>query len=91
MRSNDSGEKFYELVMPNGLLTKRELFAAMAMQGMLGAVYSSKEMLNEFLTAKHVPGPMNTFREHMSGCEAITANALSYADALLAGLAKERP
>lgn len=69
-------------------LTKRELFAAMAMQGLLAAVYSSKEMLNEFTEAKHTPGDDLFARSYVSGCDAISRNAVSYADALLAELNK---
>lgn len=72
-------------------LSKRELFAAMAMQGLLSAVYSSKEMLNEFTQAKYSPGNDLLGRSYVSGCEAISRNAVSYADALLAELAKDRP
>lgn len=58
-------------------LTKREMFAAYAMQGLLSAIYSTKEMLNEFTTDE------NGFRRHLTGCEAISRCAVNYADALL--------
>lgn len=64
--------------------SRRDLFAAMAMQGLLAAVYSSKEMLADF-TTDHTK-----VRSHLTGCEAITRNALSYADALIAALALEK-
>ena len=70
-------------------LTKRELFAAYAMQGLLSAVYSSKEMLNEFTDVKHSPGNDLHARSYVSGCEAVSRNAVSYADALIAELSKE--
>lgn len=62
-------------------LTKREWFAGLAMQGLLSAVYGSKEMLDEFTRdeAAH--------RRHMTGCEAVTKVALNYADALIKALA----
>lgn len=56
-------------------LTKREWMSAMAMQGLLAAVYSSKEMLNEF---RREPG-----RSYIS------QNAISYADALIEELNKQ--
>ena len=68
-----------------GSLTKRELFAAMAMQGLLSAVYSSKEMLNEFTT-----DGSGGFKKYVTGQKAISENAVNYADALLAKLAKEK-
>lgn len=68
-----------------GGLTKREYFAAMAMQGLLSAVYSSKEMLNEFT---HDEG---SFRRHLTGCDAVSKCAASYANALIAELAKGNP
>lgn len=71
-------------------ITKRELFAAMAMQGLLSGVYSSKEMLNEFTEAKHSPGNDLFARSYVSGCDAISRNAVSYADALIEALAKEQ-
>jgi hypothetical protein len=63
-------------------LSKRELFAAMAMQGLLSAVYSSKEMLNEFTTNER------KYPAHVTGSKAISENAVAYADELLAELAK---
>lgn len=74
----------------SGGLTKRELFAAMAMQGLLSGVYSSKEMLNEFTEAKHTPGKDLFGRSYVSGCDAISRNAVSYADALLKELENEK-
>lgn len=56
-------------------LTKREYFAAMAMQGLLAGIYSSKEMLREF--------------KDRTGRDYISENARSYADALIAELEKE--
>lgn len=78
MIDNVFPETIYTEDGKNGL-TKRELFAAMAMQGLLAAVYSNKEMLNEFT---------KTNRGHVSGREAITENALSYADGLIKALAE---
>lgn len=69
-------------------LTKREYFAGLAMQGLLSAVYSSKEMINEFMKKKYAPGPFDNVGEYLSGCEAVSRNAVSYADALLAELGK---
>lgn len=66
-------------------LTKRELFAGMAMQGLLSAVYSSKEMLNDFTTNERGKYPA-----HLTGRRAVSENAVSYADALIAELAKEQ-
>jgi len=68
-------------------LTKRELFAAMAMQGLLAAVYSNKEMLNEFTS----DGSKGSYQKHVTGREAIGANAASYADALIERLEKSPP
>lgn len=59
----------------NGL-SKREHFAAMAMQGLLAGIYSDEKMLNEF--------KRETGRDHVS------INATSYADALIAELNKEQ-
>ena len=75
-------------VGPSYGLTKRELMAAMAMQGLLSAVYSSKEMINEFMKKKYAPGPFDNVGEYLTGCEAVSRNAVSYADALLAELGK---
>ncbi len=61
-------------------IKKRELFAAMAMQGLLSAIYSDKIMLNEFTVDE------NNFRRHLTGCEAITKCAINYADALIKAL-----
>jgi hypothetical protein len=61
---------------PKPTLSLRDWFAGMAMQGLLSAVYSSKEMLNEFMGKD-------------KGIEAISRNATSYADALIAELDKE--
>lgn len=69
-------------------LTKREYFAGLAMQGLLSAVYSSKEMINEFMKKKYAPGPFDNVGEYLTGCEAVSRNAVSYADALLAELGK---
>lgn len=69
-------------------LTKREYFAGLAMQGLLSAVYSSKEMINEFMKKKYAPGPFDNVGEYLTGCEAVSRNAVSYADALLAELEK---
>lgn len=63
-------------------LTKREYFTAMAMQGLLSAVYSSKEMLNDFTQDK-----LHS-RSHVTGCKAVSDNAIAYADALLEELSK---
>jgi len=57
-------------------LTKKELLCGMAMQGILSAIYSSKEMLNEFLLDK-------------TGRKAVTENALSYGTALLKALEED--
>ena len=64
-------------------LTKREYFAAMAMQGLLSAIYSNKEMFNEFLLED------DGSRRHLTGCEAVQRCAVSYADALIEELNKE--
>jgi hypothetical protein len=69
-------------------LTKREHFASLAMQGLLAAVYSSKEMLNEFTQEKYVPE--KKFGSYITGCEAVSKNAVNYADALIAELNKEK-
>lgn len=71
-----------------GGLTKRELFAAMAMQGLLAAIYSSKEMLIEF-TKEEYSNPAAGIRGHITGREAVSINAVSYADALIAELEKK--
>jgi hypothetical protein len=63
---------------------RRERIAAMAMQGLLSAIYSSKEMLNEFTEDKS-----GGFKRHLSGSEAISKNAVAYADALIAELDKK--
>lgn len=70
-------------------LTKREYYAGLAMQGLLSAVYSSKEMLNEFTKAEWSPG-QHTGRTWLTGCEAVSKNAVSYADALIAELNKTK-
>lgn len=76
------------LFVPEGGLTKREYFAAMAMQGLLSGVYSDEKMLIEFTKVKYCQRPRGIGEgEYVSGCEAITSNAVSYADALLARLA----
>lgn len=75
---------------PEGGLTKRELFAAMAMQGLLSAVYSNKNMLREFTKKEYVPKTKkDEFSWHYSGCDAISRNAVSYADALIKELEAE--
>lgn len=66
-------------------LTKREFFAALAMQGLLAAVYSSKEMLNEFTT-----DGSGAYKKHVTGCKAISDNAVAYADALIEALAAKK-
>lgn len=78
----------YALGLAAMQMSKREYFACAAMQGLLAAVYSSKEMLNEFTQAKHSPGGDLFARSYVSGCDAVSRNAVSYADALLAELAK---
>lgn len=81
--TNGDGVKMTDAVV--GGLSKRELFAAFAMHGLLSAVYSSKEMLNEF-TSDSSKGAL---LKHVTGRVAVTSNALAYADALLAELAKK--
>lgn len=75
-------------VYSRGGLTKRELFAAMAMQGLLSAVYSSKDMLNEF-TKREYSNSTARVSGWVTGCEAVSRNAVSYADALIAELEKK--
>lgn len=65
-------------------LTKREFCAMMAMQGLLSAIYSSKEMLNEFTTSSS-----RGYEKYHTACDAISVNATAFADALLAELAKK--
>lgn len=68
-------------------LTKRELFAAMAMQGLLSAIYSDIKMLSEFTRSQYTPEPSGF--NYVNGCEAVSKNAVSYADALLKELERE--
>jgi hypothetical protein len=75
----------YFQTVKTGGLTKRELFAAMAMQGLLSAVYSTKEMLNEFTT-----DGSGAYKKHVTGGKAICDNALFYADALIKALEDSR-
>lgn len=70
-----------------GGLTKRELFAAMAMQGLLSAIYSDIKMLSEFTRSQYTPEPSGF--GYVNGCEAVSKNAVNYADALLKELKKE--
>lgn len=56
-------------------LSKREYFAALSMQGILSAIYSDKNMLNDFLGNE-------------TGRDAVSRNAVSYADALIEELNK---
>jgi hypothetical protein len=74
--------KLKEATWLDGGLTKREYFAGLAMQGLLAAVYSDKEMLKEFTHYKTQHGAV----KYVTGREAISINALSYADALLKAL-----
>jgi hypothetical protein len=83
-------EELKEATWLDGGLTKREYFAAMAMQGLLAGVYSTKEMLNEFAQAKHSPGDDLFARSYVSGCDAVSRNAVSYADAILVELEKRK-
>lgn len=52
--------------------------ASRIMAGQIAAVYSSKEMLNEFLTDSSLG-----YKQHVTGFEAFVTNALGYADALI--------
>ncbi len=87
MRLNEEGRIVPAFATSSGL-TKRELAAFMAMQGLLSAVYSSKEMLNEFTKSKYSPG--EHFGSYVNGCEAVSRNAVAYADALLTELERGR-
>lgn len=68
--------------IPGFGLSKREYFAALAMQGLLSAIYSNKEMLNDFTLA-------DDKRSHLTGVIAVSRNAVSYADFLIKELNKE--
>jgi len=57
-------------------LTKREYYAAIAMQGLLSAIYTNKEMINEFMKRE-------------TGQDSVSRNAVGYADALIKELEKE--
>lgn len=81
----ENGEGFK---VDHGPLTKRELLAGMAMQGLLAAIYSSKDMLNEFTKVENSPESY-LGRSYLSGCEAVSSNAVAYADALIKELNKE--
>lgn len=73
----------YALTLSSGGLTKRELFAAMAMQGLL-ACPMSQDGLAALEAIEREKGNKEILR--------LTANsAVKYADALLAELEKERP
>ena len=60
-------------------LTKREYFAAMAMQGMLAGVWTTDDM-SDF------EDEPEAFREHQA---IVAGSCVSYADALIAALNKE--
>ena len=60
-------------------LTKRELFAAMAMQGMLAGAWTVDDMAD-------YDGEPEAFREHQA---LVGAACVSYADALIAALNAE--
>jgi len=60
----------------SGGLTKREYFAAKALQGLLSAIYTDEKILKDF------SGDDN-------GRTAVSRNAISYADALIAALEKD--
>ena len=71
-------------------LTKLEYFAAHAMQGLLSAVYSDENMLRNFTNIKYVERPRGVGKsEWITGCEAISSNAVSYAKALIEELNNE--
>lgn len=77
--AGSDNEKFSGVETKWGL-TKRELFAAMAMQGLLSAIYSDKKMLDEFTKDGMV---------YRNGRDAVSENAVSYADALITELEKK--
>ena len=56
---------------------RRERIAVAAMQGLLSAVYSSKEMLNEFLTSKYLPRKEGV-SDYCNGNTAVSQNPLNY-------------
>lgn len=62
-------------------LTKREYFAAMAMQGMLAGAWTADDMAD-------YDGEPEAFREHQA---LVGAACVSYADALIAALAEPQP
>lgn len=87
IREIKNGEKWNDLCErvgePKSKMPERETwryrFAGMAMQGLLSAIYSDKEMLDSFTMDE----TKSAFGRHITGCEAVTTNAIHYADALL--------
>ena len=64
-------------------LTKRELFAAMAMQGLLGD-HAYQDMLKTLLEHKAPPATLENI------AKIVAAGATEYADALITELEKEK-
>lgn len=66
-------------------LTLRQYYAGLAMQGLLAAIYSDRDILDEFCRDE------GYIRRHLTGCDAVTRCAVNYADALIAGLDRPTP
>lgn len=82
-----AGLQNYEESNIVGGMTKLEYFAAMAMQGLLAAVYSNKEILNEFTKEKYSPNKKGT--SYLTAADAISSNSVYYAKALIEELNKK--
>ena len=72
MDAKENGNRPIHIEMGNAGLTKREYFAGLAMQGILGSTRSFEEI--------HING--------LSAADSVAQRSRAYADALLAELAK---